>query len=115
MHDGGNRYRRTADAARRYWSKITATGGDQVMILSADHTDEMDYSAVLISTGISVLDRQWLQAILFYHGRAGIDFGYDVIPAALVLGSAADRRLEGDLSARRRNPRRPASCASLLF
>lgn len=87
-------------------------GGDQLMIPSAVHTDEMDYSVELISTGISMFDRQRLQAVLFYHGEAGIDFRHDVIPAAVVLGLApARRRLKGDLSPRRRNPGRPASCA----
>lgn len=145
IRDGRNRYRGTADAARRCWSQITAMGGSQVMILSADHIYEMDYCALLaahrasgaavtvavdtvpraqasafgvieanaegrilsfeekpddpsglvdrpdlslISTGIYVFDRQWLQSVLFDHGGAALDFGRDVIPAAVVLGQA---------------------------
>ncbi|WP_240768988.1 sugar phosphate nucleotidyltransferase [Paracoccus liaowanqingii] len=45
--DGRDLYQGTADAARRCWAPIEAMGGDQVLILAADHVYDMDYGALL--------------------------------------------------------------------
>lgn len=47
LRDGRDRYLGTADAARQTWAEIEAMGGDQVLILAADHVYEMDYAALL--------------------------------------------------------------------
>lgn len=47
LRDGRERYLGTADAARQTWPEIEAMGGDQVLILAADHVYDMDYGALL--------------------------------------------------------------------
>lgn len=150
MRDGRDLYLGTADAARRCWSELAAMGGDQVLVLAADHVYDMDYGALLaahrasgaavtvavdtvprtdahefgvmqadaggrvlsfrekpadpagmigqpdlslVSMGIYVFDRAWLQAALFDRAEMAMDFGHDVIPDAVAQGQAAVWRL----------------------
>lgn len=47
LRDGRDLYMGTADAARRCWPDLQAMGGDQVLVLAADHLYDMDYAALL--------------------------------------------------------------------
>ena len=45
--DGQDRFMGTADAARQTWDALEAMGGDQVLILAADHVYDMNYADLL--------------------------------------------------------------------
>lgn len=147
----------TADAARQTWDALEAMGGDQVLILAADHVYDMNYADLLaahrasgaavtvavdtvpraeargfgvmqadaqgrilsflekpadppgmidqpdhamVSMGIYVFDRRWLQGALFDRPVEAMDFGHDVIPDAVSQGVAAVWRMPAGPSGR---------------
>ena len=47
IKDGRESYRGTADAVRRNWQAIEASGGTEILVLAADHIYEMDYGAMI--------------------------------------------------------------------
>nr|WP_318272625.1 sugar phosphate nucleotidyltransferase [Paracoccus saliphilus] len=150
LRDGRDRYLGTADALRQNWADVKDWGGDEVLVLAADHVYDMDYAALLAahrasgaavtvavdvvplheakgfgvmqadasgrilsffekpshppsiigepdkamaSMGVYVFSKVWLQKALFDGPVEALDFGHDVIPAAVAQGVAAAYRL----------------------
>lgn len=157
MRDGRDRYLGTADALRQNWSEMKDWGGDEVLVLAADHVYDMDYAALLdahrasgagatvavdvvplheakgfgvmqadasgritsflekpshppaiigepdkamVSMGVYVFSKAWLREALFDGPVEALDFGHDVIPAAVAQGVAASYRLPAGPSGR---------------
>lgn len=157
LRDGRDRYLGTADALRQNWAEVQDWGGDEILVLAADHVYDMDYGALLAahratgaaatvavdvvplheaggfgvmqaddmgrilsffekpshppaiigepdkamaSMGIYVFSKRWLREALFDGPVEALDFGHDVIPAAVTQGVAAAYRLPAGPSGR---------------
>lgn len=157
LRDGRDRYLGTADVVRQNWTEVQDWGGDEVLVLAADHVYDMDYAELLsahrasgaaatvavdvvplheakgfgvmqadaagritsffekpshppaiigepdkamASMGVYVFSKAWLRRALFDGPVEALDFGHDVIPAAVAQGVAAAYRLPAGPSGR---------------